>query len=1218
MADTGLVNAGSWDFYDDTDGLGHEPFCLLQHSKGPLYIGTAEGLSRYNGRRFESFSRAQGLEGHVLSMCEDASGHVWLGTSQGLVWFDGRTFQTYRALPELRRFVVRAVLANPDGTILCGTDVSGTFVFDGRTFRRFGSNEAPGGVRIRALLRDREGRTWIGSDLGVEQHGGPRSALYTSRDGIGSGFVLAVQQDEAGRIWCGTEYGGVSRIGPDGIVTYGLADGLPDTSVQALLPYEGGMLCATSSSLCRHDGRGFRRFGPQPGPAGTSVTAMATDREGGLWVANSHAGIARYSGDRLMTLSDEGALETLLQDRCGTLWWGGNGVLWRRTAQGENQQIALPAGKVNAILEDSRGRFWVGTSSALLLNAGGTVAGLDPRAYVPVEWPKPFTDPPCVWAIHEDRGGGDIWIGTSGGAFRYSSGRISKMLDHRMISVLFQDRSGVLWVAGWSGGELIGWDGRRWIAFPGADSLPSDHITTILQDPQGRFWFGLSTGLSVISSGTVRTYTAADGLAGDFVQRLMLDRRGRLWVAHLGGGISVFDGRDFQTISRRDGLPSNGVTGLIEQEDGGVVIATYKGIHRYVSNPVPPLVRIDSVDADRVYAAPEELTLSTAVPVIHIRFSGISFTTRQLRYRYILEGRDRDWQTGRSEEVRYEGLAEGRYTFRVTAISRDLVHSQQPARLVLNVVRDPKDSRLDELTRAVQEQTATLKAERELMDRVMHAMTDAILVVSEAGIIENVNAAGRLLLGYGEHELTGQHVDRVLVECRRGSFTALLGQGLVRNADATYLAKDGTSIPVRLSSIVVSSGGGRSLLCVARAAPSGAEAEADAPAAAHLSDALARLDRAEEAMVQNERLRALGEMASGVAHDFNNALVPVLGYADMLIRDPEILQDSAATLDMLKEIRRAAGDATQVVQNLRSFYAAAVKEPHACVSLNELAKEAIGLTRPRWREEMSAKGASIRVETDLGGNPTIQGNDAQLRTVLTNLIFNSVEAMPQGGVITISTREGRAYHTLEVRDTGVGMTEAVRKRCFDPFFTTRGRHGSGLGLSTVHGIVRRHGGSIEVASQPGQGTLMRIHLPAASAASASEPPAPSPSAAPVAHLRILAVDDEQPCLDVLKRYLHREGHSVELALGGKEALEKFRAGQFDVVLTDRAMPDMSGDVVAAEIRKISPRTPVVMLTGFGTVLTQKKDCPEGVDCILSKPFTLEDLRRVLGSLDRES
>lgn len=1212
MANNPFPDQYRWDIFDDTDGLGHQAFCLLQHSDGYLWIATAEGLFRYDGRRFVSYAREVGISGHILALCEDRSGNLWLGTSLGLACFDGRTARLFKPELDLRRFVVRSVLANDDGTILCGSDVSGAFLFDGEKFRSISGDTGSRTRRALALFRDSYGRTWLGTEAGLAEVKGRGYEVAAIREGIAGKIVLAINQDASGRLWYGTEGGGLACLGQGGVVTYTAGEGLPDNNVMALLPYKGGMMCATSTGLCWFDGSRFMRFGIQPGPAGTSVTAMALDREGGLWVANDHAGIARYNGDQLAVLSSRGTLEAIMQDKSGGLWWGGNGILCHRTADGLVCESRAPQGRVNAIVEDRQGRFWIGTSQGVLVSGGGggTADRLSFAAVPAVDQPE---GNPFVWRIHEDRRG-DLWVGAIGGVYRYDRGQLRKVFEHNLVSVLYEDGAGVLWIAGWGGGGVAGWDGNCWIPFPGADKLPSDHVTAMLEDGSGRLWIGLSVGLCCFENGSVRTYTTRDGLSGDFVQRLMLDRAGRLWVGHLGGGISIFDGRNFQTISKRDGLPSNGVTGLLAQDDGSVIIGTYKGLCRYAPSPVPPLIRIDYVDADREYTSPEEVTISTAVPAIHIRFSGISFTTRQLRYRHTLEGRDDSWMVESAEEVRYSGLAEGSYVFKVAAVSRDLVCSEKPAELRIKVVKDPRDSRLDQLTREVQEQSASLKAERELMDRVMHAMTDSIMIVNHEGTVRGANGATRMLLGYAEDEIVGLSIERVLLESRGGQFKPLFGHGLVRNVEMTYLSKDGVAFPVVLSSVVLGESD-KEVILVARESSASGDMDKGLQGSTYFSDALAKLERAEEEMIRNERLRALGEMSSGVAHDFNNALVPVLGYADILIHEPETLRDTAAALEMLKAIYRAAEDAAQVVQNLRSFYTSTAREQYERINLNALAKEVIALTRPRWKEEMSAKGVTIRVESDFSGAPVAKGNAAQLRTALTNLIFNSIEAMPKGGVITISTAEGGLYHSIEVRDTGAGMTEEVRRRCFEPFFTTHNRHGSGLGLAMVYGIIRRHGGSIEARSVPGRGTEMKIRLPATVAAGKLEQAGPVERAVP-AHLRILVVDDEEACLSVIAHFLRADGHSFELAAGGKEALEKFRAGGFDVVLTDRAMPNMSGDVVAAEIRRLSPNTPVIMMTGFGSILLDEKHSPEGVDLILSKPITRADLRRVLSDLHR--
>jgi CheY-like chemotaxis protein len=278
------------------------------------------------------------------------------------------------------------------------------------------------------------------------------------------------------------------------------------------------------------------------------------------------------------------------------------------------------------------------------------------------------------------------------------------------------------------------------------------------------------------------------------------------------------------------------------------------------------------------------------------------------------------------------------------------------------------------------------------------------------------------------------------------------------------------------------------------------------------------------------------------------------------------------------------------------------------------------LTQPKWKDQTQAQGIPIRMETDLQPVPAIAGSESDLRDALTNLIFNAVDAMPKGGTITIRTRIDSDHVLLEVSDTGVGMTEEVRQRCLEPFFSTKGEHGSGFGLALVYGILQRHEGTIDVESELGAGATFRIRLPiqtehapdtelrsAGQAATGQRSGVKPPSRS----LHVLVVEDEPMIRQMLTTYLTSYGHTTEIATNGTEGLEKFQASQFDVVVTDRAMPEMGGDQLAAAIKEIMPKVPVIMLTGFGDLMNAVDEKPAGVDMILSKPVGLTEFRAAL-------
>ncbi|MDD4871821.1 MAG: ATP-binding protein [Kiritimatiellae bacterium] len=368
-----------------------------------------------------------------------------------------------------------------------------------------------------------------------------------------------------------------------------------------------------------------------------------------------------------------------------------------------------------------------------------------------------------------------------------------------------------------------------------------------------------------------------------------------------------------------------------------------------------------------------------------------------------------------------------------------------------------------------------------------------------------------------------------------------------------------------------------------------------------LSHALTQLKQTQQKIIQHERLNALGEMASGVAHDFNNALMPILGYTDVLIAKPEILVKTEETLGMLKDIRMAAMDAAQAVRRLREFYRMSSEEEKYKGNLNKQVETAVILTRPKWQSEMGAKGIHISVKTELQDIPMVNAKESQLREILINLILNAVDAMPDGGTITLNTRKEHNMVVLEVCDTGMGMTDDVRHRCFEPFFTTKGDAGTGLGLSMAYGFAKRQNGTIDIISAPGKGTKVAICLPTEEA-EVLEPPVEIP-AFMIPQMRILVIDDEPYACKLFNMYLKADKHIVDIASNGKDGMAKFSSGSYDFVITDRAMPDMSGDQVAAAIREVNNKIPIIMVTGFGDIMNENKECPEGVDVVLCKPVT---------------
>jgi PAS domain S-box-containing protein len=376
------------------------------------------------------------------------------------------------------------------------------------------------------------------------------------------------------------------------------------------------------------------------------------------------------------------------------------------------------------------------------------------------------------------------------------------------------------------------------------------------------------------------------------------------------------------------------------------------------------------------------------------------------------------------------------------------------------------------------------------------------------------------------------------------------------------------------------------------------------------------LRQTQQAVMQQERLRVLGQMASGIAHDINNAISPITLYTESLLESEPNL--SERTRSYLQTIQRAISDVAETVTRMREFYRQREQQTALVpVQLNALVPQVVELTRARWADMPQQRGCVIQLRTQLAASlPQIMGVESEIREALTNLIFNAVDAMPEGGTLTVRTsvKEG-AKVDLEVSDTGVGMDEETRRRCLELFFTTKGERGSGLGLATVYGMVQRHGAEIRIESEPAKGTTMHLSFDVPREVTSAAAAAIYPAAT---GLRILIVDDDPVLLKSLRDTLEHDGHVIVTANGGQQGIDMLKGtpgvDAFDIVITDLGMPSVDGRKVAAAVKAASPSTPVLMLTGWGQRLVTEGDTPEHVDRVLGKPPRLRELRTALAEL----
>ena len=509
-----------------------------------------------------------------------------------------------------------------------------------------------------------------------------------------------------------------------------------------------------------------------------------------------------------------------------------------------------------------------------------------------------------------------------------------------------------------------------------------------------------------------------------------------------------------------------------------------------------------------------------------------------------------------------------------------------------------------------------------LLSDVTAQVTDSILLTDRNFKIVYINEAAERLFGYQVEELVGLtpevlNAEPLAAEIQQEIYEAAssgggyFGKWLNRRKDGSTFTCE-----LKVSHLRDEKGEITGYVGVQRDVTERERAARELEEAnRRLEEALANLEAAQEKLVEQERLRAVGVLASGVAHDFNNALATIHGLSEMLATRPELRGDKAKVERYATLIHREAEDAADVVNRLSDFYRE--REPgevFTSVNLNRIVQQAIELASPSWKDQAQGRDATISLESDLEDVPFIRGNESELRQAIANLILNAVDSMEESGTIALRTRAEADAVILEVSDPGKGMTEEVRQRCLDPFFTTKGPQGSGLGLSSVYGTVGRHDGEMEIESQVDEGTTVRIRLPRGRRAPETKMQTPAPESTPAREFRILLADDEPSLRTTLSEFLKGDGHTVETAVDGPQALELFEPGRFDLVITDQSMPGMSGDRLARELKDREPGLPIILITGFAGLLEDDDRQPEGVDRVLGKPVKFADLRRAMAEL----
>ena len=445
------------------------------------------------------------------------------------------------------------------------------------------------------------------------------------------------------------------------------------------------------------------------------------------------------------------------------------------------------------------------------------------------------------------------------------------------------------------------------------------------------------------------------------------------------------------------------------------------------------------------------------------------------------------------------------------------------------------------------------------LEQLIASAGEGIISVDAHDRIDGWNPAAERIFGLAGGQATGRPVTSVLPAAEYAAAKERLARGAAMEAfeaNAVGGREDTVALAVTLSGLRNRQGGLDGLIAIVRDITAQREVEAQ--------------------LHQSEKLTALGQLAGGIAHDFNNLLQAILGYAQLMKQNPGNIELVERSLSV---VETAAMDGSETVRRIQTFARLRPEERFVPLNVNQVVEDALAITRPRWEERIAHDSLPLKQRLDLRATRVIHGRPAALTEVTTNLILNAMDAMPDGGTLSIRTRDTGSGVVITVADTGIGMPEPVRRRIFEPFFSTKGEKGSGLGLSMAYTIVQRHGGDIRVDSEPGKGATFSLSLPEAPVTKDSETQPVRPGMRKAAH--VLLVDDDPQVLAALVALLEVSGHSVSAAASGAAALKIYAPGRYDVVLANVGMAGMNGWEFAEQVRARDAAVPMLFITGWG-------------------------------------